>query len=113
MKHFFMIFKPSSLNLVWLIPASCVLVGLPSLVSYLTTSYELQDGILEEKKGLFFKKSISIPVSNIDNIKVEYFGFFRNIGKLIVETPGESQNEILTNFWIDKPDEIRKTILTA
>ncbi|GAB4148088.1 MAG: hypothetical protein OHK0017_10520 [Patescibacteria group bacterium] len=81
------------------------------LIDYLTTSYVLSNGIFEERKGLIFKKSRAIPISNIDNVQVEYLAFIKGIGKIVVETPGESSNEIATEFWINNPDYLRNLLI--
>ncbi|WP_299793048.1 PH domain-containing protein [uncultured Shewanella sp.] len=83
---------------IWMLIAfvgSCLLIFTSAIIDWAMFRYRLFDDKLGIRQGLIFKKAHEIPLSKIQNIRLEQPLYFRPMGlySLVVETAGSKKDE--------------------
>ena len=117
-----MFFAPFPLNaiLFWTVVA-LIAAGVPFIfwipAFYRELDYSIEDDVVRSKKGVFFKKRVTVPFTKITNVDITQGPLQRyfNIGTIHVQTAGASvasgQNPELKMEGIRELDALRDEIM--
>ena len=83
---------------------------LPALIRWATSHFVVTTDRLVHRSGWFAKRSMEVPLENINDVRFGQTVFERMIGAgdLIVESAGEHGQEVFSD--IRKPEAVQKTI---